>query len=59
MREWQETLTKGHSKIRLMRESCSGWGVPVAGHKCEGPMTVLTFLSFEIDTEHLVVWLPN
>ena len=31
----------------------------MAGHKGEGPTTVLTFLGFELDTEQLVVRLPD
>ena len=40
-----------HSNLDLMKESRARLGAPVAGHKGEGPTTVLTFLSFELDTE--------
>ena len=31
----------------------------MAGHKGKGPITALTFLGFEVDTEQLVVRLPD
>ena len=34
-------------------------GVPVAPVKCEGPASVLTFLGFELDTNQMVVRLPQ
>ena len=38
---------------------CRRLGVPVAPSKCEGPATVLVFLGFEIDSDSLVVRLPE
>ena len=36
--------------LALLNQACSALGVPIAGHKCEGPTTCLTFLGIEIDT---------
>ena len=38
---------------------CQKLGVPVAPSKCMGPASVLTFLGFELDTDALVVRLPE
>ena len=36
--------------LHLALSTCEELGVPVAGHKCEGPSTCLTFLGIEVDT---------
>ena len=38
---------------------CRRLGVPVAPAKCEGPTTVLVYLGFELDTDNMVVRLPQ
>ena len=38
--------------------TCEELGVPVAGHKCEGPSTCLTFLGIEVDTMAMELRLP-
>ncbi len=34
-------------------------GIPLAQHKIEGPVTVITFLGIEIDTHHMLLRLPT
>ena len=34
-------------------------GIPIADEKWVGPVTVLTFLGFEIDTEEMVIRIPQ
>ena len=38
---------------------CRRLGVPVVPAKCEGPSTVLVYLGFELDTDNMVVRLPQ
>jgi len=38
---------------------CRGLGVPIAGHKTEGPATTLTFLGIELDAVIMEVRLPK
>ena len=38
---------------------CSELGVPVASHKCVGPLTCITFLGIEVDTVALELRLPG
>ena len=45
--------------LDCMLATCRRLGVPVAPAKCEGPTTVLTFLGFELDTERMVLRLPQ
>ena len=45
--------------LDLMLMLCRRLGVPVAPAKCEGPSTVLVYLGFELDTDNLVVRLPQ
>lgn len=45
--------------LDLMLTLCRRLGVPVAPAKCEGPSTVLVYLGFELDTDNLVVRLPQ
>ena len=47
-RAWETTLT-----------CCQKLGVPVAGHKTEGPSRSLVFLGIELDTEARVIRLPD
>ena len=42
-----------------MLTTCRRLGVPVAPAKCAGPTSVLTFLGFELDTNCMVVRLPQ
>ena len=48
----------GESLARLL-ESLDWLGFPVASEKLEGPSTVITFLGIEIDTEALILRLPQ
>ena len=45
--------------LELMLDSCRRLGIPVVPAKCVGPATVIVFLGFEIDTNALVVRLPE
>ena len=47
------------SNLEQMLSSCARLGVPVAPGKCVGPATVLVFLGFELDTEEMIVRLPQ
>ena len=38
---------------------CSKLGVPVASHKCVGPLTCITFLGIKVDTVALELRLPG
>lgn len=38
--------------------TCQSLGVPIAGHKTEGPATTLTFLGIELDSQAMEVRLP-
>ncbi len=38
---------------------CRGLGVPIAGHKTEGPATTLTFLGIELDAVSMEIRLPQ
>ena len=39
--------------------TCQNMGVPMAGHKTEGPTTVLVFLGIEFDTINRTLRLPE
>ncbi len=39
--------------------TCDQLGIPLAKHKVEGPVTVMTFLGIEIDTDHMLLRLPT
>ncbi len=39
--------------------TCEQLGIPLAQHKIEGPVTVITFLGIEIDTDHMLLRLPT
>ena len=45
--------------LEVMLSSCRRLGVPVAPGKCSGPSTVMVFLGFELDTNLMVVRLPE
>ena len=45
--------------LEVMLSSCRRLGVPVAPGKCAGPSTVMVFLGFELDTNLMVVRLPE
>ena len=45
--------------LHLALSTCEELGVPVAGHKCEGPSTCLTFLGIEVDTMAMELRLPQ
>jgi hypothetical protein len=58
------TMGPPHSEIctqnlEVMLSSCTRLGVPVAPEKCAGPATVMVFLGFELDTNAMVVRLPE
>ena len=42
-----------------MLATCQRLGVPVAQEKCAGPAAVLVFLGFELDTNQMVIRLPE
>ena len=48
-----------HNNLDMMLALCRRLGVPVAPAKCEGPTTVLVYLGFELDTDNMVVRLPQ
>ncbi|XP_061194757.1 uncharacterized protein LOC133202910 [Saccostrea echinata] len=41
------------------KSTCSDFGIPLAEEKTEGPKTVLTFLGIEIDTDNMVIRIPE
>lgn len=43
------------------RKTCFEFGIPLAEDKTEGPKTVITFLSIEIetDTSNMIIRIPN
>ena len=45
--------------LHLAVSTCEELGVPVAGHKCEGPSPCLTFLGIEVDTMAMELRLPQ
>ena len=45
--------------LEVMLAVCRWLAVPVAPAKCAGPATVIVFLGFELDTNQLVVRLPE
>jgi len=45
--------------LDVMLMLCRRLGIPVAPAKCEGPSTILVYLCFELDTDNLVVRLPQ
>lgn len=47
------------SNLDRMLDLCRTLGVPVAPEKCAGPTSVLVFLGFEIDSNRMVVRLPQ
>ena len=58
------TVGPPHSEVcqenlGVMLSTCRRLGVPVAPEKCAGPSTVMVFLGFELDTDAMVVRLPE
>ena len=47
------------NNLDMMLALCRRLSVPVAPAKCEGPTTVLVYLGFELDTDNMVVRLPQ
>ena len=45
--------------LEIMLSCCRRLGVPVVPEKCAGPSTVMIFLGFELDTNLMVVKLPE
>ena len=45
--------------LALALEKCRKLGVPIAGHKTEGPATTITFLGIELDTVARTMRLPT
>ena len=45
--------------LDMVLRACADLGVPLAMEKLEGPTTCLTFLSIEIDTAAVILWLPQ
>ena len=45
--------------LRIVVDTCTELGVPLALDKCEGPSTCLTFLRIELDTETRTLRLPR
>ena len=50
---------KGNIVLSRMLSLFKRLRVPVAPEKIEGPVTCLTLLSIELDTENLILWLPE
>ena len=58
------TVGPPHSEVcqenlGVMLSTCRRLGVPGAPEKCVGPSTVMVFLGFELDTDAMVVRLPE
>ena len=51
--------TTCREQIATLHCECDCLGVPIAAHKCEGPITCLTFLGIEIDTVAGQLHLPK
>ena len=47
------------ANMERMLSVCQWLGVPISPSKCAGPAQVLTFLGFELDTNQMVVRLPE
>ena len=47
------------TNLKIMLATCQRLGVPVAQKKCAGPAAVLVFLGFELDTNQMVIRLPE
>ncbi|XP_041347370.1 uncharacterized protein LOC121367333 [Gigantopelta aegis] len=45
--------------MKSFQNACSRLGVPIAVEKTEGPSTLLVFLGIEIDTQNMVLRLPE
>ena len=45
--------------LQITLDTCSQLGVPVATHKTEGPVSRLTFLGIQIDTQEMTLSLPE
>ena len=45
--------------LTILRATCERLGVPLAAEKVEGPTTELTFLGIELNTQHMVMRLPQ
>ncbi len=45
--------------LRCMETVCKDLGLPLAAHKREGPTEVVTFLGIELDTQKMVMRLPD
>ncbi|XP_075694193.1 uncharacterized protein LOC142660963 isoform X2 [Rhinoderma darwinii] len=45
--------------LRVFRQVMSRFGVPISEDKTEGPLTVLSFLGIEIDSERMIFRLPD
>lgn len=41
------------------RKTCFEFGIPLAEDKTEGPKTVITFLGIVIDTDNMIIRIPN
>ena len=51
--------TMCQASFERMLSSRQRLGVPEAQGKCAGPTSVLVFLGFELDTERMIIWLPQ
>ena len=47
------------TNLKIMLATCQRLGVPVAQKKCAGLAAVLVFLGVELDTNHMVIRLPE
>jgi hypothetical protein len=45
--------------MNTFTEVCSQLGVPIAGDKTEGPSTRITYLGLLIDTEKMLIQIPD
>ena len=45
--------------LALLLRLCKLLGIPVAAHKVEGPIAVITFLGIELDTNQMIMRLPD
>ncbi|XP_062601252.1 uncharacterized protein LOC134262948 [Saccostrea cucullata] len=53
------TLETCNLLMLSFKNTCSAFGIPLAEEKTEGPKSVLTFLGIEIDTDKMVIRIPE
>ena len=54
-----EPLNVTAQALPITTATFQGLGVPLAPEKVEGPSICLNFLSIELDTQAMILWLPQ